>query len=71
MLSPAGLSIVSDTLNVWYPLYPDIANPKEITSFKFRLCGTEYKMILLEKKVRVLYIKKECIPLLSIGPRNF
>ena len=27
MISPAGLSIVSDTSNVWYPLYPDIPNP--------------------------------------------
>ena len=35
MLSPAGLLIVSDTLNVCYQLYPDIANPKEITSFNF------------------------------------
>ena len=58
MLSPAGLLIVIDTLNVCYPLYPDIANPKEITSFKFRLSSrdTEHKMISSEKKMRNFYI---------------
>ena len=57
MLSPAGLSLVSDTSNVSYPLYPDIANPKEITSFKFRISGrdTERKMIS-EKKIYNFYI---------------
>ena len=35
MLSLADLSIVCDTLNVSYPIYPEIINPKEITSFNF------------------------------------
>ena len=58
MLSPAGLLILSETLNVCYPLYPDIANPKEITSFKFRISGrdTERKMISSEKKLFNFYI---------------
>ena len=61
MLSPAGLSLVSDTLIVTYPLYPDIANPKEITKFKFLLCSrdTEYKMISPEKKVPTYCVFKK------------
>ena len=53
MLSPASVSLISDTLNVSYPLYLGIANPKEIISFKFLFFGrdTEYKMISSEKNV--------------------
>ena len=47
MLSPTGLSSASDILNVSSSIYPDMANSKEINSFKFlvRNRDTEYKMI--------------------------
>ena len=72
MLSPAGLLIVSDTLNVCYPLYPDIVNPKEITSLEFPISGrdTEHKMISSEKKLANFILKKSTL-LLRICPRNF